>query len=245
MVLASIACNATAFIGFSDPIRWSCGLWDEDIKSHIQWFQEGKCASSKAHGGFASKPNFPEDNTLIQQSTIQDDSTFYSMHQSDSIVLAEDSPLSLKQLRTFVKGRPYNGSSLVTPESMPFIVKHGTGIVCASNMKDQDLERLDLPLVDAKEGTTTGVSAKDRTKTVTMLASLDSKPEDLNRPGHIFPLKYREGGVLKRAGYTKASVDLAILAGLSPVGVYVRLLMKLMVPWLDCLIYVNLLKKRN
>ena len=72
---------------------------------------------------------------------------------------------------------------------------------------------------DAKEGTTTGVSASDRAKTVMMLASPDSKPEDFNRPGHIFPLKYREGGVLKRAGHTEASVDLAMLAGLPPVGV--------------------------
>lgn len=72
---------------------------------------------------------------------------------------------------------------------------------------------------DAKHGTTTGVSAHDRATTVLALASGDSKPEDFNRPGHIFPLKYREGGVLKRAGHTEASVDLAVLAGLDPVGV--------------------------
>lgn len=127
-------------------------------------------------------------------------------------------------------------ASLVTPDAMAFIVRHGTGIVCVS-MKGEDLERLQLPLmvttkeneeklctaftvsVDAKEGTTTGVSAKDRAKTVLSLASPDSKPEDFNRPGHIFPLKYREGGVLKRAGHTEASVDLAVLAGLPPVAV--------------------------
>ncbi|KAK3154430.1 hypothetical protein QOZ80_2BG0190430 [Eleusine coracana subsp. coracana] len=127
-------------------------------------------------------------------------------------------------------------ASLVTPEAMAFIVRHGTGIVCVS-MKEDDLERLNLPLmvstkeneeklctaftvtVDAKEGTTTGVSAKDRAKTVMTLASPNSKPEDFNRPGHIFPLKYREGGVLKRAGHTEASVDLAMLAGLPPVAV--------------------------
>ncbi|AQK53136.1 probable bifunctional riboflavin biosynthesis protein RIBA 2, chloroplastic isoform X3 [Zea mays] len=127
-------------------------------------------------------------------------------------------------------------ASLVTPEAMAFIVRHGTGIVCVS-MKEDDLERLSLPLmvttkeneeklctaftvtVDAKEGTTTGVSAKDRAKTVMTLASPDSRPEDFNRPGHIFPLKYREGGVLKRAGHTEASVDLAMLAGLPPVAV--------------------------
>uniref|UniRef100_A0ACD5ZGZ2 Uncharacterized protein n=1 Tax=Avena sativa TaxID=4498 RepID=A0ACD5ZGZ2_AVESA len=127
-------------------------------------------------------------------------------------------------------------ASLVTPEAMAFIVRYSTGIVCVS-MKEEDLERLNLPLmvstkeneeklctaftitVDAKEGTTTGVSAKDRAKTVMTLASPDSKPGDFNRPGHIFPLKYREGGVLKRAGHTEASVDLAVLAGLPPAGV--------------------------
>ncbi|KAK1617439.1 hypothetical protein QYE76_022956 [Lolium multiflorum] len=127
-------------------------------------------------------------------------------------------------------------ASLVTPEAMAFIVRHSTGIVCVS-MKEEDLERLNLPLmvsskeneeklctaftitVDAKEGTTTGVSAKDRAKTVLTLASPDSKPQDFNRPGHIFPLKYREGGVLKRAGHTEAAVDLAVLAGLPPAGV--------------------------
>ncbi|XP_042377479.1 probable bifunctional riboflavin biosynthesis protein RIBA 1, chloroplastic isoform X1 [Zingiber officinale] len=127
-------------------------------------------------------------------------------------------------------------ASLVTPEAMAFIVKHGTGIVCAS-MKAEDLERLELPLmvsnkeneeklctaftvsVDAKDGTSTGVSATDRARTVTMLASPDSKSKDFNRPGHIFPLRYREGGVLKRAGHTEASLDLAVLAGLPPVGV--------------------------
>ncbi|KAH1099765.1 hypothetical protein GLYMA_13G042600v4 [Glycine max] len=127
-------------------------------------------------------------------------------------------------------------AQLATPEAMAFIVKHGTGIVCIS-MKEEDLERLDLPLmvnsqyndeklrtaftvtVDAKHGTTTGVSAHDRATTVLALASKDSQPSDFNRPGHIFPLKYREGGVLKRAGHTEASVDLAILAGLNPVAV--------------------------
>ncbi|KAI9176446.1 hypothetical protein LWI28_002939 [Acer negundo] len=127
-------------------------------------------------------------------------------------------------------------AQLATPEAMAFIVKHGTGIVCVS-MKGEDLERLNLPLmvstkeneeklctaftvtVDAKNGTSTGVSAHDRATTVLALASGDSKPEDFNRPGHIFPLKYREGGVLKRAGHTEAAVDLAMLAGLDPVGV--------------------------
>ncbi|KAL0287432.1 UNVERIFIED_CONTAM: Bifunctional riboflavin biosynthesis protein RIBA 1, chloroplastic [Sesamum angustifolium] len=127
-------------------------------------------------------------------------------------------------------------ASKVTAEAMAFFVKHGTGIVCVS-MKGEDLERLELPLmvsqkeneeklctaftvsVDGKHGTTTGVSAHDRATTIKALASKDSKPEDFNRPGHIFPLKYREGGVLKRAGHTEAAVDLAMLAGLEHAGV--------------------------
>ncbi|KAL3635322.1 Bifunctional riboflavin biosynthesis protein RIBA 1, chloroplastic [Castilleja foliolosa] len=127
-------------------------------------------------------------------------------------------------------------ASKVTPEAMAFFVKHGTGIVCVS-MKSEDLERLQLPLmvshkeneeklstaftisVDAKHGTSTGVSARDRATTIKALASKESKPEDFNRPGHIFPLKYREGGVLKRAGHTEAALDLAMLAGLEPAGV--------------------------
>ncbi|KMZ70765.1 3,4-dihydroxy-2-butanone-4-phosphate synthase, GTP cyclohydrolase II [Zostera marina] len=122
-------------------------------------------------------------------------------------------------------------AALVTPDAVAFMVKHSTGIVCVS-MKEEDLERLQLPLmvnqkeneeklctaftvtVDAKNGTTTGVSAKDRAATILALASPSSTPKDFNRPGHIFPLKYREGGVLKRAGHTEASVDLSMLAGL-------------------------------
>lgn len=74
-------------------------------------------------------------------------------------------------------------------------------------------------LQDAKSGTSTGVSASDRAMTVLALSSLEAKPEDFRRPGHVFPLKYRDGGVLRRAGHTEASVDLMILANLRPVSV--------------------------
>ncbi|TYH80866.1 hypothetical protein ES332_D03G161800v1 [Gossypium tomentosum] len=127
-------------------------------------------------------------------------------------------------------------ASHATPEMMAFMVKHGSGIVSVG-MKEEDLERLQLPLmspesedkdssaptftitVDAKTGTSTGVSALDRAKTVLALSSPESKPDDFRRPGHIFPLKYRNGGVLRRAGHTEASVDLVILTGLRPVSV--------------------------
>jgi 3,4-dihydroxy 2-butanone 4-phosphate synthase/GTP cyclohydrolase II len=126
--------------------------------------------------------------------------------------------------------------SLVTPQAMAFLVRHSTGIVCVS-MKGEDLDRIGLPLmvpednnaecmktaftwtVDAKQGTTTGVSAADRCQTILKLASPDSAPGDFVAPGHVFPLRYREGGVLKRRGHTEAALDLTELAGLPPAGV--------------------------
>ncbi|OVA18268.1 hypothetical protein BVC80_1835g700 [Macleaya cordata] len=127
-------------------------------------------------------------------------------------------------------------ASLTNPQSMTFMVKHGSGIISVG-MKEEDLERLSLPLmsslsededssapsftitVDAKIGVSTGVSASDRAKTVLALSSPNSKAEDFRKPGHVFPLKYRNGGVLRRAGHTEASVDLVGLAGFHPVSV--------------------------
>jgi 3,4-dihydroxy 2-butanone 4-phosphate synthase / GTP cyclohydrolase II len=122
----------------------------------------------------------------------------------------------------------------VTPESMAFMIRHTSGVICMP-MLGERLDDLRLPLmvahntevqrtaftisVDAVHGTTTGISAADRATTVRALIDSDTQPEDLARPGHIFPLRYREGGVLKRAGHTEAAVDLARLAGLSPAGV--------------------------
>ena len=121
-----------------------------------------------------------------------------------------------------------------TPEMINFFVTHGRGLVCVP-MTEEDLHRLELDQmvpkntallgtrftvsVDALEGTTTGISAFDRARTIQVLADSDSKPEDLGRPGHIFPLKALTGGVLTRAGHTEATVDLARLAGLRPAGV--------------------------
>jgi 3,4-dihydroxy 2-butanone 4-phosphate synthase/GTP cyclohydrolase II len=121
-----------------------------------------------------------------------------------------------------------------TPETMAFMVRHTSGVICMP-LEGRRLDELQLPMmvsenttayrtaftvsVDAKRGTTTGISAADRAATVHALIDPTSRPEDLARPGHIFPLRYREGGVLKRAGHTEAAVDLARLAGLSPAGV--------------------------
>lgn len=122
----------------------------------------------------------------------------------------------------------------VTAEHVGFMVRHCSGIICVP-MEGERLESLHLPLmapdnseamgtaftisVDARHGTTTGISAADRAETIRTLIHADTRPHDLARPGHIFPLRYVEGGVLRRAGHTEASVDLARLAGLYPAGV--------------------------
>ena len=122
----------------------------------------------------------------------------------------------------------------VTPESMVFYLEHTSGLFCVP-LESSRADELDLPLmvdnntealrtaftvsVDYRHGTTTGISAHDRAATINSLVADATVPTDLNRPGHIFPLRYRPGGVLKRAGHTEASVDLCRLAGKFPAGV--------------------------
>jgi 3,4-dihydroxy 2-butanone 4-phosphate synthase/GTP cyclohydrolase II len=122
----------------------------------------------------------------------------------------------------------------VTPEIINFMATHGRGLVCLT-LTAERCDYLRLPLmsptntsnfgtafcesVDARAGVTTGISAADRTRTILAAIDPDCRPADLARPGHVFPLRAREGGVLVRAGQTEASVDLARLAGLTPAGV--------------------------
>jgi 3,4-dihydroxy 2-butanone 4-phosphate synthase/GTP cyclohydrolase II len=121
----------------------------------------------------------------------------------------------------------------VTPEAINFMVKHGRGLVCLP-MTAQRLDELDLPPMVANntdlrgtaftvsidhKSTTTGISAYERAQTIKAVLDPATLPEDLRRPGHIFPLRAKEGGVLRRAGHTEAAVDLARLAGLYPGGV--------------------------
>jgi 3,4-dihydroxy 2-butanone 4-phosphate synthase/GTP cyclohydrolase II len=124
----------------------------------------------------------------------------------------------------------------VTPEAINFMAKYGRGLICLA-LTEEQCEKLKLPLmvpedqsdalhgtaftvsIDARHGVTTGISAYDRAKTILTAIADDAKPEDLVRPGHVFPLKARRGGVLVRAGHTEASVDLARLAGLKPAAV--------------------------
>ena len=125
-------------------------------------------------------------------------------------------------------------AELASPEAVAFIRKYASGVICVP-MTAERLDELDLPQmvsrnearlgtaftvsVDAREGVTTGISAADRARTIRMLADPATRPHDLVKPGHTFPLRAREGGVLVRAGQTEAAVDLCRLAGLAPVGV--------------------------
>ena len=124
----------------------------------------------------------------------------------------------------------------VTPDAMAFMIRYTSGVICMP-MEGERLDELQIPLmvqsaentevqrtaftvsVDYRHETTTGISAADRTRTVLALLDASARPGDFARPGHIFPLRYREGGTLKRAGHTEAAVDLARLAGLFPAGV--------------------------
>ena len=124
-----------------------------------------------------------------------------------------------------------------TPELMAFTIRHSSGVICVP-MPGAMLDRLEIPLmtphnkdayrtaytisVDARDGVTTGISAADRAHTVRTLADSATESWELTRPGHVFPLRYREGGVLVRRGHTEAAVDLAVLAGLTPAGVLVE-----------------------
>jgi 3,4-dihydroxy 2-butanone 4-phosphate synthase/GTP cyclohydrolase II len=124
----------------------------------------------------------------------------------------------------------------VTSETINFMATHGRGLICLP-LTGQRLDELRIPLmvqdnensakfgtafcvpIEAKKGTTTGISAKDRATTILAAVDPNTRPEDLARPGHMFPLRARDGGVLVRAGQTEAAVDLARLAGLKPAGV--------------------------
>ncbi|MCA1596638.1 MAG: 3,4-dihydroxy-2-butanone-4-phosphate synthase, partial [Chloroflexi bacterium] len=122
----------------------------------------------------------------------------------------------------------------VTPEALNFLEKNARGMVCVP-MSSETLDRLQIGLmvdrntdryrtaftvtVDAREGTSTGISVADQAITIKTLVSPQSRPEDLLRPGHVQPIRALDGGVLRRAGHTEASVDLARLAGLAPAGI--------------------------
>ncbi|MCX6290978.1 MAG: bifunctional 3,4-dihydroxy-2-butanone-4-phosphate synthase/GTP cyclohydrolase II [Bacteroidetes bacterium] len=128
----------------------------------------------------------------------------------------------------------------VTPEVINFMAMHGRGLICAS-LTEERCDQLHLEMMVTRNtsshetpftvsvdllghGTTTGISASDRSKTIKALIHPETKPADLGRPGHIFPLRARNGGVLRRAGHTEATIDLSRLAGFEPAGVLVEIM---------------------
>ena len=128
----------------------------------------------------------------------------------------------------------------VTPEIINFMTKEARGLICAALTEERCRELNLMPMVGDNtsshetaftvsvdllgDGCTTGISAQDRAKTVRALVNPNTKPSDLGRPGHIFPLKAKDGGVLRRTGHTEATVDFARLAGFAPAGVLVEIL---------------------
>lgn len=131
-------------------------------------------------------------------------------------------------------------AELITQESVNFMATHGRGLICTP-LTEERCKELDLELMVGKntslhatpftvsvdligDGCTTGISAHDRAKTILSLTNENTKPEDLGRPGHIFPLKAKDRGVIQRSGHTEAAVDLARLAGLNPAGVLVEIM---------------------
>ncbi|TVZ03150.1 bifunctional 3,4-dihydroxy-2-butanone-4-phosphate synthase/GTP cyclohydrolase II [Trebonia kvetii] len=168
------------------------------------------------------------------------------MHKSDDEVPLDEVARAIKDI---ADGRPVLvvddadrenegdvvfAASKATPELLAFTIRYGRGLICVP-MLGSDLDRLNVPemtshnqehhgtaftiSVDARDEITTGISAADRARTIQLLASPASTPDDLVRPGHVFPLRYTEGGVLSRRGHTEAAVDLAVMAGLPPAGV--------------------------
>lgn len=131
-------------------------------------------------------------------------------------------------------------AQMVTPEMINFMATHGRGLICAP-LTEQRCQELDLTMMVQNNtvlhhtqftvsvdlighGCTTGISVHDRAKTIQALVNQDTKAQDLGRPGHIFPLKAKEGGVLRRTGHTEAAIDLARLAGFEPAGILVEIL---------------------
>lgn len=164
-------------------------------------------------------------------------------HEMDSIALVERALAEIREGRMVIltddedrenEGDLVMAAEKVTPQAINFMATHGRGLICLS-LTEERLKKLNLPLmvqdntssfqtaftvsIEASQGVTTGISAADRAHTIRVAVAPNAKPADLSRPGHIFPLRAREGGVLVRTGQTEGSVDLARMAGLMPAGV--------------------------
>lgn len=172
-----------------------------------------------------------QNGTMIQLNTIEE--AIQDIKNGKVIIVVDDQDRENE-------GDFVAAAEMVSPEMINFMAKHGRGLICTplteSRCKDLHLEMMvgnnTDPMetaftisVDAKgNGVTTGISASDRAKTIKALIDTETKPHDLSRPGHIFPLKAKEGGVLRRTGHTEAAIDFARLAGLKPAGVIVEIM---------------------
>lgn len=170
-------------------------------------------------------------NTNIQLNTIEE--AIEDIRQGKIIIVVDDEDRENE-------GDFIAAAEKVTPEMINFMATHGRGLICAP-LTEARCKELELNLmvtnntvlhetqftvsVDLKgHGCTTGISVHDRAKTILSLVDDNTKPEDLGRPGHIFPLRAKQGGVLRRTGHTEAAIDLARLAGLKPAGILVEIL---------------------
>ncbi|MCB5223900.1 MAG: bifunctional 3,4-dihydroxy-2-butanone-4-phosphate synthase/GTP cyclohydrolase II [Candidatus Cloacimonadaceae bacterium] len=163
----------------------------------------------------------------------QDRSPFSSIEEAIAVIADGGMLIVVDDENRENEGDLLMAADAVTPEDVNFMISKGKGLLCVP-LEAEAMERLDLPLmteestdrhgtkftipVDLREGTTTGISAQERAKTIVALADPKSKAQDFMRPGHIFPLRAEKGGVLKRAGHTEAAVDLAKLARRVPAG---------------------------
>ncbi|MAZ72875.1 MAG: 3,4-dihydroxy-2-butanone-4-phosphate synthase [Flavobacteriaceae bacterium] len=172
-----------------------------------------------------------ENGTKIKLNTIQE--AIEDIRQGKVIIVVDDENRENE-------GDFLAAAELVTPETINFMATHGRGLICApiteTHCKELQLEMMTGNNTDPMEtaftisvdlkghGVTTGISASDRAKTVRALINPATKPHDLSKPGHIFPLKAKDGGVLRRTGHTEAAIDFARLAGLQPAGVIVEIM---------------------
>ncbi|MAP81339.1 MAG: 3,4-dihydroxy-2-butanone-4-phosphate synthase [Aequorivita sp.] len=172
-----------------------------------------------------------KNNKSIQLNTIEE--AIEDIRQGKVIIVVDDE--NRENEGDFVAA-----AELITPETINFMATHGRGLICApiteTHCKELQLEMMTGNNTDPMEtaftisvdlkghGVTTGISALDRAKTVKALIDPDTRPHDLSKPGHIFPLKAKDGGVLRRTGHTEAAIDFARLAGLQPAGVIVEIM---------------------
>ncbi len=169
-----------------------------------------------------------------QDGTRQDGTRLDEVHRAIAAIAAGRPVVVVDDADRENEGDIIFAASKATPALLAFMIRHTSGVICVP-MPGEMLDRLQLPLmtsqnaermrtaytvsVDARDGVTTGISAADRAKTIRTLVDSATEPYEVVRPGHVFPLRYTPGGVLRRRGHTEAAVDLARLAGMTPAGV--------------------------